>query len=100
MQHSTSVVVHEEQYYALKPIKNDVYLLLEDLKNYRVTLRSLGAELERRDIAKRLPEQLKQLQIIIEFQDFIIQARDLLEYQLMVDDNQKGIGSDIASAPA
>ena len=46
-----SFIVHEEQYYAIRPQRNQLYCLLEDLRNYRgVTLQSLGREIDRREI--------------------------------------------------
>jgi hypothetical protein len=53
------VIVHEEHYYALKPFKNDLYCLLEDLKHYRgITLRNLNEEITKRHIASAIPLQL------------------------------------------
>jgi hypothetical protein len=46
-----SFIVHEEQYYAIRPQRNQLYCLLEDLRNYRgVTLQNLGREIDRREI--------------------------------------------------
>jgi hypothetical protein len=45
MGQSTNIVVHEEQYYALKPQRNAIFKLLDDLKNYRVNLKTLNEEL-------------------------------------------------------
>ena len=83
-----SVVVHEEHYYVLKPLKNKIFNLLDDLKHYRVTLKNLGTELQRQQVAKDLPLQMKQVRIIIEYFDCIIDAKGLQEYQELPDDSQ------------
>ena len=36
---ANSVVVHEEVFYCLKPHKDAIYTLLDDLKHYRVGLK-------------------------------------------------------------
>ena len=61
----------KEFYFCLKPVKNPIYNLIEDLRNYRVNLKDLQQELETRKITE-IPSQLKQLKIIIEYTDCII----------------------------
>lgn len=52
---SSSILVHEEHYYALKPQRNPVFKLLDDLKNYRVDLSKLSDEILKRDIEQYFP---------------------------------------------
>ena len=75
-----SILIHEEHYYALKPQRNGLFCLLNDLRNYRVTLQTLGHEIEGRDIRRIIPEQMIKLRIIIEYSDCIIQAKDITSY--------------------
>jgi hypothetical protein len=75
-----SILIHEEHYYALKPQRNGLFCLLEDLRNYRATLQTLGYELEAREIRRLIPEQMTKLRIIIEYTDCIIQAKDITSY--------------------
>jgi hypothetical protein len=65
-----------------------LYCLLEDLRNYRVNLQTLGGEIELRGIRQRVPEQMSKLRIIIEYQDCIIQAKDITSYQELLDDTR------------
>ena len=60
--------------------------MLEDIKNYRVTLKNLPEELAQREMGMYLPEQLSKLRIIIEYNDCIIQAKDLVSYVQLQDD--------------
>ena len=86
-----SVIIHEEHYYALKPQKNPLFCILEDLKNYRVTLKNLPEELSKKQIHLYVPEQLSKLRIIIEYNDCILQANDLINYVELQD--EKGYSS-------
>lgn len=77
-----------EHYYCLRPFKNSMLTLLDDLKNYRVNLKDLGGEIYNRNI-EISPQHFKQLRIIIEYADCIIQARDMLQYEILIDDSKK-----------
>ncbi|CDW75300.1 UNKNOWN [Stylonychia lemnae] len=77
-----------EHYYCLKPMKNEALKLILDLKNYRVNIRNIYDELMSRKI-EITPPQLKQLRIIIEYTDCIIQAKDLLQYEILMNDNKR-----------
>ena len=81
-----SILIHEEQYYALKPQRNPLFCLLEDLRNYKVTLQTLGSQIEARGIRNMIPEQMGKLRIIIEYSDSIIQAKDITQYQELLDE--------------
>ena len=69
----------------LKPIKNNIYQLLEELKYYKVHLRDLKEEITKSKI--QIPDDLKQLRIIIEYSDLIIQAQDMLNFQVLIKDH-------------
>ena len=40
---------------------------------------------------RQFPEVMKSLQLIIEFSDCIIQGRDLLDYDIVIDEDQQRI---------
>ena len=64
--------------------------LLRDLRNYTVLLKDLPHVLLERNIDIS-PEHFKQLRIIIEFADCIIQAKDILNFEVLINDSKKPI---------
>lgn len=79
-------------YYALKPVHNPIFILLNQLKNYQVNLRDIESEIERRNI-ELVPKAMKTLKVIIEYSDCIIQAKNMVEYSMIIDDNKKRMQS-------
>ena len=61
--------------------------ILQSLEKYELNIMQVKNEIK----AKRLlqfPELMKNLQVVIEFKDCIIQARDLLNFDFITDDDQ------------
>ena len=61
--------------------------ILQSLEKYELNIMEVKNEIK----AKRLlqfPELMKNLQVVIEFKDCIIQARDLLNFDFITDDDQ------------
>ena len=83
------VPIHEDHYYALKPLKTKIYNLLVDVKHYRVILKDLNEEIAKRDLIAEFPAQFSQVRVIIEFFDCIIEAKSLNEFKEISDDIQK-----------
>lgn len=81
------------------PVKDRFHELLDHTRNHQYHLRELPKHIEQSDILKGsgiLPKDLmkfpkfqkNQQKILIEFQDCIIQANDLIDFQILVDDNK------------
>ena len=81
--------IHEDHYYALKPLKTKIYNLLVDVKHYKVILKDLNEEIAKRDLIAEFPAQFSQVRVIIEFFDCIIEAKSLHEFKEISDDIQK-----------
>lgn len=79
-------LIHEEQYYALRPVPTKTHNLLSDLKHYRVTLKELMTEVAGRGIEAEIPPQFNQVRVIIEYFDCIIEAKALASYKEILDD--------------
>ena len=70
----------------MKPKENEMLKILQSLEKYELNIMEVKNEIK----AKRLlqfPELMKNLQVVIEFKDCIIQAQDLLNFDFITDDD-------------
>lgn len=90
----------EYQFYFVMPVRDRFHELLEQVRNHEYHLRELpqrieqseilrGSGIQPKDLTKFPKFQKNQQKILIEFQDCIIQANDLADFQILVDDNKK-----------
>jgi hypothetical protein len=62
--------------------------MLDDIKNYRIHLKDVPNELFKNKIEIQ-PSSFKDLKIIIEYNDCIIQSKNIIEYNMLRDDNKQ-----------
>ena len=60
--------------------------LLEDIESFKLHVRNLQTVLKQFNLTK-FPQMMKNLRVLIEFNDCIIQANDFLTHQIISDDN-------------
>ena len=60
--------------------------ILQDLENYRAHISQIHDKVQSSRLLQ-FPEVMQNLKLIIEFSDCILQAEDLLNYKIIIDDD-------------
>ena len=74
-------------FYYVTPMPNGILTLLEELDSFRLHISQLKARLQQEAMLK-IPEVMKNLKLIIEFSDCLVEAKDLLSYDMVIDEDQ------------
>ena len=61
--------------------------ILRDLESFDLNVMDVADRIRAKRL-RQFPEVMKNLQVIIEFSDCIIQAKDLLEYDIVIDEDE------------
>jgi len=75
-----------EKYYSINPTETEVYNILKDVTTFKTHISKLTQVLREHRLL-RFPESIKTMPVVIEFSDCIIQARDLMSYHIILDED-------------
>lgn len=75
-------------YYKITPQPNEILGIIEKLQNFELNVMDVADSI-RESRLLRFPEIMKNLQLIIEFSDCIIQGKDLLNYDIVIDEDEE-----------
>ena len=73
-------------YYSIKPVVNEVYQILKDVTEFKTHISELPKILQEKKLSQ-FPELVNKVQLVVEFTDCIVMARDLLSYHIVVDED-------------
>jgi hypothetical protein len=74
-------------FYYVNPMPNGILTLLEELDSFQLHITQLKNRLQQEAMLK-IPEVMKNLKLIIEFSDCLVEAKDLLSYDMVIDEDQ------------
>ena len=77
-------------YFKIRPQKNEILEILQKLEKFEMNSMDVAKTVKDKYL-RQFPEVMKSLQLIIEFSDCIIQGRDLLDYDIVIDEDQQRI---------
>lgn len=75
-------------YYKIKPQMNEILRILNDLDSFDLNVMDVEKRIKENYLLQ-FPEIMKHLQLIIEFSDCIIQGKDLINFDIVIDEDQE-----------
>ena len=85
--HSTDGKILQQPYFKIRPKQNEILAILEDLDSHRLNAQDVESRV-RQSRLLQFPQIMKNLQLIIEYSDCIVQGNDLLNFEIVIDEDK------------